>query len=118
MTETEHPLHWEASIMSSDAVSTEMVKAVGSQLAGLDLSSQAVKDHAASLEILVNQIALLRSLPIKETSPPLIFVPEVDRLDRSGRLGASGVFRRSGRLRGSAMSNERIGVGKNRSGSL
>jgi hypothetical protein len=62
--------------MRSDAVSTEMVKAVASQLAGLDLSEQAVKEHAASLESLVKQIALLRSLPMKEVSPPLIFVPE------------------------------------------
>jgi hypothetical protein len=62
--------------MDSHPMSSEMVQAVASQLAGLDLSSQAVTEHAASLEILVKQIALLRSLPIKEVSPPLIFVPE------------------------------------------
>ena len=75
---SEHPLVLEANIMDSHAVSTEMVQAVASQLAGLDLSPEAVREHAASLEILVRQIALLRSLPIKEVSPPLIYVPEVD----------------------------------------
>lgn len=63
-------------------VSPETLEGVASELAGLPISSRLAGKHADVFEPLMEAIETLRTLPIKEVAPPLIFVPEEAQDDR------------------------------------
>jgi hypothetical protein len=65
-------------------ITQSTVKAVAAELAGLPLGPGRVKLHAEVLEDLMNGIAQLRQLPLKNVEPAFIYRP-VDPKARSGK---------------------------------
>ncbi len=63
---------------SRKPVTAETIEAVASQFAGAPVDADRAKAHAEAWEPLLNMIATLRSLPIKDVEPPLLFSPEED----------------------------------------
>jgi hypothetical protein len=49
------------------------------RLAGLGISTQVASEHAASFAPLLQMIAGLRRLPLKELEPPLVYRPEEEQ---------------------------------------
>ena len=63
---------------SRKPVTAETIAAVASQFAGAPVDAGRAQAHAEAWEPLLNTIATLRSLPIKDLEPPLLFSPEED----------------------------------------
>jgi len=62
--------------MSREPVTPEMIEAVAAGLADVPASPEKAQSHAAVFESLMTVIAALRSLPLKEVEPAVIFAPE------------------------------------------
>lgn len=56
----------------------QTIEAMAAQLADLPVAPEKAKAHAEALEPLMEMIACLRSLPLKEVEPAVIFAPEED----------------------------------------
>lgn len=63
---------------SRKPLTAETLRRVAEQLAGLPVTREQAAGHAALFETLMTAIARLRSLPLKDTEPALMFRPEED----------------------------------------
>lgn len=63
---------------SRKPVTAETIAAVASQFAGAPVDADRAQAHAEAWEPLLNTIATLRNLPIKDLEPPILFSPEED----------------------------------------
>lgn len=65
--------------MSSRApLTAETIRSAAAQLAGRPVTAAVAAEHAASFEPLMELIASLRELPLKEVEPPVVYRPEED----------------------------------------
>ena len=62
--------------MSRESVTPDTIEAVATGLADVPVSPERARNHAAVFESLMTVIAGLRSLPLKEVEPAVIFAPE------------------------------------------
>ena len=58
------------------AITPSTLESFASQIAGLRITQDVAKGHAEALEPIMEAIASLRDLPLKEIEPALIFAPE------------------------------------------
>ena len=59
-------------------VSQQTIQSISDEIADLPVSSEAIQDHLPALTDLLEGIDQLRSLPIKEIEPALVFTPIED----------------------------------------
>ena len=64
---------------SRKPVTSQTIRGMAAQLAGAPVTPVRAKDHAAAFEPLMAAIAGLRSLPLKDSEPAVVFAPEDDR---------------------------------------
>ncbi len=65
--------------MSSRApITAETIRSAAAQLVGRPVTPAVAAEHAASFEPLMEMIAGLRGLPLKEVEPPVVYRPEED----------------------------------------
>ena len=63
---------------SRKPVTAETIVAVAGQMTGAPVDADRAQAHAEAWEPLLNLIATLRDLPLKDLEPPLLFSPEED----------------------------------------
>ncbi len=63
---------------SRKPVTAETIAAVAGEMAGAPVDAARAQAHAEAWEPLLNTIATLRNLPIKNLEPPIVFSPEED----------------------------------------
>lgn len=59
-------------------ISGETLRRVSAELAGLPVNGEVAQRHAQALENLMASVDKLRELPLKDLTPPLVFLPEDD----------------------------------------
>jgi hypothetical protein len=62
--------------MSREPVTPDTMEALATRLADVPVSPDKAQSHATVFESLMAVIAELRSLPLKEVEPAVIFAPE------------------------------------------
>jgi hypothetical protein len=62
-------------MLTRKKISPATIEAVAGELAGLPLGRGRAKLHAEALQGLMNEIARLRELPLKEVEPAFIYRP-------------------------------------------
>jgi hypothetical protein len=65
--------------MAREPVTPETIEAVATRLADVPVSPDKARAYAITVEALTSAIATLRSLPLKEIEPAVIYAPEEDR---------------------------------------
>ena len=65
--------------MARETVTPEMIEAVARRLADVPMTPDKARAYAATVQALMTSIATLRSLPLKEVEPAVVYAPEEDR---------------------------------------
>lgn len=60
-------------------VQSTTLQRIASELVGVPISSDLAAEHVAVIEDFMRDVEKLRTLPIKNIVPPLIFIPEEDK---------------------------------------
>ena len=65
--------------MARQPVTSDLIQAMASQLNDVPASAEKAKAHAAAFDGLMTMIAGLRTLPLKDIEPAVIYAPQEGR---------------------------------------
>ena len=62
--------------MARRPITSDLIQAMASQLNDLPASAEKARAHAAAFDELMTMIAGLRTLPLKDVEPAVVFAPQ------------------------------------------